>query len=113
MNVGIEGGAVADDFDFDPVGESDFAGEAGGADGFVGGVAAGGVGHEEVAGRIDEVEERLGGAVEIDAADGDGDHLGGGGFESGGGFGAVFVLAGADDETRTEGAAGDDERVVG
>ena len=113
LDVGVEGGLVADDLDLDPVGEADLAGEAGGADGFVGGVAAGGVGHEEVARGVDEVEERFLGAVEIDAADGDGDHLGAGGLDGGGGLGAVLVLAGADDEARAETAAGDDEVVGG
>ena len=48
LDVGVERRLVADDFDLDPVGEADFAAEAGGADGFVGGVAAGGVGQQEV-----------------------------------------------------------------
>ena len=57
LDVGVEGGLVADDFYFDPVGEADFAGETRGADGLVGGVTAGGVGQEEVAARVDEVEQ--------------------------------------------------------
>jgi hypothetical protein len=39
-------------------------------------------------------------AVEVDAADGDGDHLGAGGFDGGLGLGSVLVFAGADDEAR-------------
>jgi len=113
LDVGIEGGLVADDLDFDPVGEADFAGEARGANGFVGGVAAGGIGQQEVAAGVDEVEEGFLGAVEIDAADGDGDHLGAGGFEGGLGFGSVAILTGADDEARLKGFAGDDERFHG
>ena len=57
LDVGVEGGLVADDLDLDPVGEADLAAKARGADGFLGGVAAGGVGQEEVALRVDEVEQ--------------------------------------------------------
>ena len=109
LDVGVEGGLVADDFDLDPVGEADFAGETGGADGFVGGVTAGGVGEEEVAAGVDEVEQGFHGAIQIDAADGDGDHLCAGGFQGGLGFGAIAVFAGADDEARLEGFACYDE----
>ena len=38
---------VADDFQLDPIGKADFAAEARGADGFVGGVAGGGVRQDE------------------------------------------------------------------
>ncbi len=100
---------VADDLDLYPVGETDLAAEAGGTDGLVGGVAAGGVGQEEVAAGIDEVEEGLGGAVEVDAANGYGDHLGAGGLDGGLGLGAVFVLAGADDEAGLKGPASDNQ----
>ncbi len=109
LHVGIEGLLVADDLDLDPVGEADFAAETRGADGFVGGVAAGGVGQEEVALGIDEVEQRLFAAVEIDAADGDGDHLGAGGFDGARGFLSGLVLARADDEARAESFACNDE----
>ena len=77
----------------------------------LGGVAAGGVRHEEVLFRVDEVEQRLFRAVEVDAADGNGDHFGAGDFNAGGGFRAVLVLACTDDEAGTEGAACDDEVV--
>ena len=40
LDVGVEGGLVADDFDLDPVGEADLAGEAGSADGLLGGTLA-------------------------------------------------------------------------
>ena len=109
LDVGIESGLVADDFNLDPVGEADFAGETRGADGFVGGVTAGSVGEEEVAARVNEVEQGFGGAVEIDAADSDGDHLSAGGFKGGLGFLAVAVFAGADDEAGLKSFAGDDE----
>src|SRR5690349_2254621 len=68
---------IADHFELDPVGEADFAGEAGGADRFVGGVAAGGVGQDEHFRTIDVIDQGFFGFVgEIDAADGDGDHFG-------------------------------------
>jgi hypothetical protein len=38
---------VADDFELDPIREADFAGEARGANGFVGGVACGGIRQDE------------------------------------------------------------------
>ena len=70
---------VADDFELDPVGETDFAGETRGADGFVGGIAGGGVGKNEDFFAIDVIEERFLGLVrKIDAADGDSDHVGAG-----------------------------------
>ena len=109
LDIGVERGLVADDFDLDPVGEADFAGKTRGADGLVGGVTAGGVWQEEVAARVDEVEQGFHGAVEIDAANGDGDHLGARGFEGGLGFLAVAVFAGTDDEARLKSFAGDDE----
>jgi hypothetical protein len=59
LHVGIERGLIADDFDLDPVGEADLAAEARRADGLVGGVAAGGVGQQEEALGIDEVEQRF------------------------------------------------------
>ena len=110
VNVGIERGFVADDLDLDPVGEADFAAEARGANGLVGSEAACGVGQKEVALRVEEVEQRLAGAVEVDAADGDGDHFGAGGFDRGLRLRAVFVLPCSDDEARLKGAASDDER---
>ena len=110
LNVGIERCLVADDFDLDPVGEADLAAEARGADGLVGGEAAGGVGQQEVALGIDEVEQRLAGAVEVDAAHGDGDHLRAGGLDGGLGLRAVLVLPCSNDETRLKGAACNDER---
>ena len=59
---------IADDLQLDPVGEAHFAAEAGGANGFVGGVAAGGVGEDEHFFAVDVVEEGFFGFVgEIDA----------------------------------------------
>jgi len=63
LHVGIEGLLVADDFNLDPVGEPDFAAETRGANGFVGGVASGGVGQKEIFLGIDEIEQRLLAAV--------------------------------------------------
>ena len=102
LNVGVEGGLVADDFDLDPVGEADLAAEARGADGLVGGEAAGGVGQQEIALGIDEVEQRLAGAVEVDAAHGDGDHLRAGGLDGGLGLRAVLVFPCSNNEARLE-----------
>ena len=102
LNVRVERGLVADDLDLDPVGEADLAAEARGADGLVGGEAAGGVGQKEEALGIDEVEQRLAAAVEVDAAHGDGDHLRAGGFDGGPGLGAVLVLPCSNNEARLE-----------
>ena len=93
LHVGIERGLVADDLDLHPVGEADFAAQAGGADGIVGGVAAGGVGQQKILLGIDEVEQRFLAAVEVHAADGDGDHLGAAGFDGARGLLARLVLA--------------------
>ena len=59
LGVGEKSLLVADDFELDPVGEADFAAEARGADGFVGGVAAGGVGQDEDFFAVDVIEERF------------------------------------------------------
>src|SRR5581483_12414266 len=108
LDVGEESFLVADDFDFDPIAEADFATETRGADGFVGGVATGGVGEQEKFLRIDEVEQRFLAAIEIDATDGDGDHFSAAGGDGAGGFVTALVFSGSNDETRREGAAGDD-----
>src|SRR5580704_1126115 len=67
LHVWIERGLVADYFELHPVGKADFSAEAGGADGFIGGVAAGGVGQEEILLGIDVVEQGFFAAVEVDA----------------------------------------------
>ena len=86
--------------------------EARGANGFVGGVAGGGVGQDEDFFAVDVVEKRFFGAVgEIHAADGDGDHVGAGGGVSASHFRKAAVLAGAHDQAGFEGAAGDDQFV--
>ena len=94
-----------------PVGETDFAAEARGADGFIGGVAAGGIGQEEIFLGIDVVEQGFFAAVEIDAADGNGDHLGAAGLEGAGRFLEGLVFSRADDQAGAEGAAGDNQWV--
>ena len=109
LHVGIERGLVADDFELDPIGESDFAAEASGADGFVGGVASGSVGQQEVFLGIDVVEQRFLAAVEIHAAYGDRDHLGAAGFEGARGFLERFVFSRANDQPRAERTSGDDQ----
>ena len=58
--------------------------EARGANGFVGGVTAGGIWQQEIMLGIDEVEQRFLAAVEVHAADGDGDHFGAAGFDGSG-----------------------------
>ena len=95
----------------DPVGEADLAAKARGANGFVGGVAAGGVGQQKIFLGIDVVEQRFLAAVEVDAADGDGDHLGAAGFEGARSFLEGFVFSRADDQAGAERAAGNEEGI--
>ena len=102
LHIGIERGLVADDFELDPVGKADFAGQARGTDGFIGGVAAGRVGQQEILLRVDVVEQGFLAAIEIDAAHGDGDHVCAAGFERARGFLKRLVLARADDEAGAE-----------
>ncbi len=103
---------VADDFEFDPIGKADFPAETGGADGFVGGVAGGGVGQDENFVAIDVVEQRFFGAVgEIDAAHRDGDHVCARGSVSAGHFLKAAIFAAANDEAGAKRAARDDEFV--
>ncbi len=109
LHVGIEGGLVADDFELDPIGESDFAAEARGADGFVGCIASGSVGQQEVLLGIDVVEQRFLAAVEIHAAYGDRDHLGAAGFKGARGLLERFVFSRANNEPRAERTSGDDQ----
>ena len=112
FGVREEGLLVTDDFEFYPVGEAYFAAQAGGADGFVGGVAARGVGEDEHFVAVDVVEEgffRLVG--EIDSTDGDGDHVGAGGGVGAGHFVEAAIFAGAYDQAGAEGAASDYEFV--
>jgi hypothetical protein len=49
---------------------------------------------------------------QVHAADGDGDHLGAGGLDRGGGLFEILVFAGADDQAGGEAAAGDGPGVV-
>jgi len=112
FGVGKKRLLVADDLELDPVGEADFAGEACGADGFVGGVAGGGVGQNKDFVAVDVVEEGfLGLVAEIDAPDGDGDHVGTGSGVSAGHFGEAAILPCSDDEAGVKGAAGDDKLI--
>jgi hypothetical protein len=112
FGVREKGLLVADDFEFDPVGEADFAGEARGADGFVGAIASRGVGKDKDFVAVDVVEEGFLGLIgEIDAADGDGDHIGAGSGVGAGHFGEAAVLPCSDDKTGIEGTAGDDELI--
>ena len=109
LDIRVERSLVADDFELYPVRDADLAAEAGGADGFVGGIAAGGVGQQEIFLGIDVVEQRLFTAVEVDAADGDRDHVGSAGLEGAGRFLEGFVFSRTDDQAGAEGAACDDE----
>jgi hypothetical protein len=102
--VGEQGARVADDLELDELGDAELAREAEGADGLVGGVAAGGVGQQAVAVAVDPAEEVVLG-LEVDAAQGHGHDLGAAGGEGGLGLGGVLELAGADDEARGPGAA--------
>ena len=111
--IGKEVVRVGMDLEFDPFGESGAGGEAGEADGFFGVHRAAGVGQQEIFFGIDEIEdvgERVAGAAEVGAVEGDGDDLRAACFE---GVAHEFVrgeLAGAEEEARREGAPGDDER---
>ena len=59
LHIRIERRLVADDLDLHPVREAHLAAQPRGANRLVGGVAAGRIGQQEVALRIDEVEQRL------------------------------------------------------
>ena len=103
---------IADDFEFDPVGEADFPAKARGADGFFGGVAGGGVGQDENFVAVDVVEQRFFRAVsEIYAAHRDGDHVCARGGVSAGHFLEAAIFAGANDKAGAKRAARDDEFV--
>ena len=103
---------VADDFELDPVGEADFAGEARGADGFVGGVTGGGVGEDEEFFAVNVIEKGFFRFVgEIDAADSDGDDVRAGSGVGPGHFREAAVLASADNQAGLEGAACNDQFV--
>ncbi len=112
FGVGEERFLVADHFELHPVGEANFAGQTRGADGFVGGVAGGGVGKNEDFFAIDVVEQGFLGFIgEVDAANGDGDHVRAGGDVRAGHFGEAAVFASTDDEAGVEGTASDDELI--
>ena len=109
LHVGIERGLIADDFELNPVGESDFAPQTRSANGFVGRVASGGVGQQEVFLGIDVVEQRFLAAVEIHAANRDRNHLCATGFERARSFLEGFVFSRADDKPGAEGTSGNDQ----
>ena len=109
LHVGKQRLLVADDLDLHPVGEPDLATQTRGANGFVGGVAAGGVGQQEILLRIDEVEQRFFAAIEVDAAHRDGDHLGAAGRDGARRLLPRLVFARADDQPRAKLPACNDE----
>ena len=110
--VGEEVLVVGDDLQLDEVGLADLAAQAGDEHGFLDGGAARGVGQHLVLAPVDVVQERLGGGVvEVEAADGDGDHLGAGSLDGGDHFLHGAVAARADDEPRVELLATDDQFV--
>lgn len=110
--VGEKGLLVPDHLQLHPVPAPQLAGQAGGADGLVGGVAAGGVGQQQVPLGIDEVQQRaLAPLAQIHPAQGHGDHLGARGLQGGGHGRKVRIFARAQEQARAEGAAGDGERL--
>ena len=110
LGVGEKSLLVADDFQLDPVGEADLAGETSGANGFVGAVTSGGVRQDEHFFAVDKIEKRFFGAVgEIHAADGDGHHVCARGGVSARHFREAAVLACPHNQAGFEGAAGYDE----
>ena len=111
---GQQGLPVADDLELHEVVESRLPGQPGVADRFVGGVAAGGVGEEEVLVGAQVVEHALLlGAVEVHPPHGHRDDLGARGLDGAHHVAVGAVLAGAHHEPRAEAAAADGERGVG
>ena len=101
--VGEQVLGVGDYLEFHQVGLAYFPAQTGDEEGLFDGGATGGVGEYLVLVPVDVVQQRLfGGVVQVEPADGDGDHLHAGGFD---GFDHLFhspVSAGAEDETRLE-----------
>jgi hypothetical protein len=112
LGVGVQRLLVPDHLQLDPVAEAGLAPEAGGPHRLVGRVARGGVGQDEEPLRVDVVEEVLGAAgLQVHAADGHRHHLGPGRLVSVLHDLEARVLAGADDEARSELTSGEDEGV--
>ena len=113
QHVGIKSFPVAQDFEFNQRPAACFARKPQGAQRLFGGEATGGVRQEDIFCRIDEIDQTRGARFhQIHAAQRDGDDLGAGRFQSRGIFRVAFVLPGADDQSRTKAAPGDNERPV-
>ena len=115
-DVGIKGFRVAQDLELHQlVAVEQFARQPAGAHGVVGGVAAGGVGQQGVAVGRQHVEQ-VGFArvlADVAAADGDRDDLRPGGLGRQAGLFQVGELAGAGEQARMVGLAGDHQRIGG
>ena len=69
---------------------------------FVSGVASGGVRKKKIFLRVDEIEQRLLAAVQIDAAHGNGDDLSATGLKGSSGLGAILIFSRANNEAGAE-----------
>jgi hypothetical protein len=109
LDIGIQCRLIANDFELDPIGKSYLAGETGGANGVVSGVAASGIGQKKVFARINVIQQRFFATVEVYAAHGDRDHVSATCFERSRSFLKRLVFTGPDDQTGTELPASDME----
>ncbi|MNM93297.1 hypothetical protein D3C81_1056660 [compost metagenome] len=114
-DVGKQGLLVGQHFQLDQVvAIQQFAGQAAGAHGLDGVVAAGGVRQDGVAIRRDHVEQvRLAGVLaDVGTAHRHGDDFRAGRLDGAAGLVEILVLAGADQQARLVGAAGQGEGLV-
>src|SRR5208337_3204392 len=93
-------------------GDSDLASEARGADSLIRGIATGGIRQQKIFLGIDIVKQRFFAAVEVNAANCDGNHVGAAGFEGARGFLKGFIFPRADDQAGAESTSGDYECVA-
>ena len=112
-DVGKQGLVVADDFQLDETADAGLARQPAGTYRVRGGVAAGRVGQDGVAFRIDVVEQIFPILVgDVHAPNRDGHDLGPGRLDRALRFGEILVFAGADDQSGAIFLAGQNERVV-
>ena len=110
--IGKEIFRVRYDLQLDPVGAGDGASELGDEEGLFHSLAASGVGQNVVDIPVQVIEDGLFvGVVQVQAADGDGNHLGAGGIHGLDHVVHSAVFAGAEDKPGAEGLASDGELV--
>ena len=113
QRVGLQGVVVADQFQLDPRGVEHFAGHLGGGDGFLGAVAARGIGkhgHIELAQQLPEAGATFGWVAALAAQRG-GDHGGLGAFDGGLKHSRRGVPGGPQQQAAGEGVAVKDQRI--